>query len=109
MDTEFDLTELLLVTDMNELEEGEKCYIKFYNNTEFHYNGLYNIVKLYKIIETSNFNYVNFMVNVKNAHTEFDLVYTIHNVYNNKFGIVINGCFNYCWLFKMPTNEYILK
>jgi hypothetical protein len=104
MDTDFELNESLLVTDMNTLEEGEECYIKFYNNTEFHYNGLYNIVKLF------NFNYVNFMVKVKNTHTDFDLVYTRHNNKDICGVFVVYTIEDTCDIYKLPTEtEYILK
>ncbi len=93
----------LRITDINKLEEEVEYYVIFCLRPMYMYNGIYTLFDT----SINTYNRVGILVN--NNNIAFDLYYETSLMVMYNFGIVINGCFNNCWLFKMPTNEYVLK
>jgi hypothetical protein len=108
MDTEFDLTELLLVTDMNELEEGEKCYIQWYHISIPMPNTIVSLFKITSIIDDTLV-----CCHANDETTRFELIYNKNErviISNNKFDIcsfigIVCNVRHACNIYKLTTNE----
>jgi hypothetical protein len=107
MDTDFELDENLLVTNMDELEEGEEYYIMCKNaNT---YSGIYTLVKNNKICEkcylktdkNSLKNYKKIELYYNYTKKELRFWHTVMFRY-----VSIKDAFN---IYKLISTEYILK
>jgi hypothetical protein len=111
-DMYMDLMENSLITDMSELEQNVEYYIVFYGVNMMRCNGIYTLVNIY----TNNKNgEVCRLINTDNNNITFEMYYTknvlstMNNLNLKQVGIFSVNAFNTCNVFKMPTNEYVLK
>ena len=109
MNTEIDLTDYSLVTNLDELEQDDICYVKCYRD-RFQHNGFYKILNVnenmdYRIVSSTNPRWEN----------KYKYKYAIH-LRTSTIGTFGNFTFstidNTCSIYKQKTEtetDYVLK
>ena len=106
MDTHIEsINRELMVTDVTELEEGNEYYIEFNNPYCFsRWSGIY---KLNTIFENES---LSVKTVFKLIETSKDVIVYVYYKYNA--GVTyfnFNSSVSSCNIYKLPTNDYILK
>jgi hypothetical protein len=115
---EVDLTDHLLVTDINELDEGEEFYVKFCDYYNTGNDGLCTVIKIDNVEQTCFLQKTYKCIYDFNYKCNFKLEYTANKAYLGilgnedrlKYGIFTTfGINETCNIYKLTTNEYVLK
>jgi hypothetical protein len=103
--TATDMDMELKINDISELEENVEYYLIFSTTSMVKHNGIYTLVD--RSIDTS-IDKIGNLINAGDNNIKFNLYYAI-NMFPCKFVIDMTDWGFYCSLFKIPTNEYVLK
>jgi hypothetical protein len=105
-----DITDLdmeLKITNITELEEGVEYYVIFINKDMVKHNGIYILYEVGVNIIHDRF---GSLIKTDNNNVKLGLYYAINMLSGRcKFSTITDGWCVECSLFKMPTNEYVLK
>ena len=105
-----DITDMnmeLKITNITELEEGVEYYVIFINKDMVKHNGIYII---YEVGVNIIHDIFGSLIKTDDNNVKFGLYININMLSGRcKFSTITDGRWVEFWLFKMPTNEYVLK
>jgi hypothetical protein len=105
MDMKTDMYMDLKITDINELEQDLEYYVIYCHRDMLQFNGIYTLCNK----RINIFGEIGNLINTVN-NTKFNLHYVVSSLsWCCKFMILTSKGYFECSLFKMPTNEYVLK